>query len=212
VIAWSPRLGYVRNLHPEVEAATAKAAAKFAELGARVEEIDPGFADPSAMIATIWGAVSATIVDAVPERMRERMDPDFLSLPRYTLADYLAALQNRAELANAMNAFHRRYDLLLTPQMPLPAFAAGQVVPTKEEYGCGLCHPQSDGWIDWSPYTYPFNLTQQPAASIPCGMSSDGLPIGLQIVGRRSDDHLVLRAARAFEAAWPFQRLAVPRT
>jgi len=65
------------------------------------------------------------------------------------------------------------------------------------------------GWPSWTPFTYPFNLTQQPAASVPCGFTADGLPIGLQIVGPRYGDALVLRAARAYEAAHPQPTLAV---
>jgi aspartyl-tRNA(Asn)/glutamyl-tRNA(Gln) amidotransferase subunit A len=135
------------------------------------------------------------------------MDPGFLRLAeegkRYSLADYLAAYTARQDLANAMVRFHEKYDLLLTPQMPIPAFEVGKVTPPDGSYG--------ERWIAWSPYTYPFNLTQQPAASVPCGFSSDGLPIGLQIVGPARRDHLVLRAARAFESARPFATLDAPR-
>ncbi len=196
-VAWSPRLGYVKKLHPEVEAATAKAAQAFAELGAIVEEADPGFAEPYDTIMTIWGGVSAVVVGAVPEQNRARMDPGFLKIAedgkRVSLGDYLAAYTARQDLAIAMERFHEKYDLLLTPQMPIPALEAGRVTPADGSYG--------DNWVNWSPYTYPFNLTQQPAASVPCGLSSDGLPIGLQIVGPARADHLVLRAARAFESA-----------
>jgi aspartyl-tRNA(Asn)/glutamyl-tRNA(Gln) amidotransferase subunit A len=135
------------------------------------------------------------------------MDPGFHKLAeegkKYSLADYLAAYVARQDLAIAMARFHETYDLLLTPQMPIPALEAGRVTPADGSYG--------DNWINWSPYTYPFNLTQQPAASVPCGFSSDGLPIGLQIVGPARQDHLVLRAARAFESARPFQFLDAPR-
>jgi aspartyl-tRNA(Asn)/glutamyl-tRNA(Gln) amidotransferase subunit A len=206
-IAWSPRLGYVQKLDPEVEAATAKAAQVFAELGAIVEEADPGFGEPYDMIMTLWGAVSATVAAAAPEAERAKMDPGFLRLAedgkRYSLADYLAAFTARADIANAMARFHEKYDLLLTPQMPIPALEAGHVTPPDGSYG--------DRWIAWSPYTYPFNLTQQPAASVPCGFSSGGLPIGLQIVGPARQDHLVLRAARAFESARPFRFIEAPR-
>ena len=102
-----------------------------------------------------------------------------------------------------MARFHEKYDLLLTPQMPIPALEAGRVTPADGSYG--------ENWINWSSYTYPFNLTQQPAASVPCGFSSDGLPIGLQIVGPARRDHLVLRAARAFESARPFASSSTPR-
>ena len=91
-----------------------------------------------------------------------------------------------------------------SPTMPLPAFDVGQVVPPSGEGG--------EAWTDWSPFTYPFNLTQQPAASIPCGLTRDGLPIGLQIVGAIGADALVLRASRAFEEARPFCALKDPRT
>jgi len=206
-VAWSPRLGYVDKLNPEVESTTAKAAQAFSDLGAIVEEADPGFAEPYEMIMTLWGAVSAMIVAAAPESDRQKMDPGFLKLAeegkKYSLADYLAAYVARQDLAIAMARFHQKYDLLLTPQMPLPAIEAGHVTPPDGSYG--------DRWIAWSPYTYPFNLTQQPAASVPCGFTSDGLPIGLQIVGAARQDHLVLRAARAFESAEPFQFIDAPR-
>ena len=120
-----------------------------------------------------------------------------------TLADYLAAHAARGQLAEHMRQFHERYDLLLTPQMPLTALETGRVTPADGRYG--------EGWIDWSPFTYPFNLTQQPAASVPCGFAADGLPVALQIVGPSRNDALVLRAARAYESACPFAALAAPR-
>src|SRR2546423_10089811 len=206
-VAWSPRLGYFKKLNPEVEAATKQAAQAFAELGAIVEDADPAFPDPYEMIMTLWGSVSATIVAAASERDRAKMDSGFLKMAdmgkKYSLADYLAAFTARADIANAMVRFHEKYHLLLTPQMPTPALEAGRVTPADGSYG--------DNWLNWSPYTYPFNLTQQPAASVPCGFSSDGLPIGLQIVGPARQDHLVLRAARAFESARPFAFLGAPR-
>src|SRR6201988_5199596 len=192
-ISWSARLGYVKKLHPQVEAATTRATQAFAELGAIVEDADPGFPDPYEMIMTLWGAVSASLVNAASPSDRAKMDPGFLQIAewgqKYSLADYLTAFTARADTANAMVHFHQKYDLLLTPQMPIPALEAGRVTPADGSYG--------ENWINWSSYTYPFNLTQQPAASVPCGFSSDGLPIGLQFVGPPRQDHLVLRAARA---------------
>jgi aspartyl-tRNA(Asn)/glutamyl-tRNA(Gln) amidotransferase subunit A len=206
-IAWSPRLGYVKKLDAGVAAKTAQAAKCFAELGAIVQEADPGFAEPLAAIRAIWDGVSSTIVDAVPESERGKMDPDFVRLAEAgrgtTLAQYMKAYNDRADLYNAMVRFHERYDLMLTPQMPLPAFEVEHVTPPDGGYG--------DEWIGWSPYTYPFNLTQQPAASVPCGFTADGLPVGLQIVGPPRGDALVLRAARAFESLHPFKTLTEPR-
>src|SRR5256884_532645 len=130
-IAWSPRLGYYKKLNPEVEAATKQAAQVFSDLGAIVEEADPGFPDPYELIMTLWGAVSATIVAAASEQDRARMDPGFVKLAemgkKYSLADYLAAFTARADIANTMVRFHEKYDLLLTPQMPIPALEPGLV-------------------------------------------------------------------------------------
>jgi len=206
-IAWSPRLGYVKVLDADAEAAASKAAQVFADLGATVEQVDPGFAEPIEILHTIWFGVAGTIVDAVPPATREKMDPGFRRMAeegrRVTLAGYLAAHAGRAQLAEHMRRFHERYDLLLTPQMPLPAFEVSRLTPADGRFG--------DDWIGWSPYTYPFNLTQQPAASVPCGFASDGLPLALQIVGPPRNDALVLRAARAYESACPFATLAAPR-
>jgi aspartyl-tRNA(Asn)/glutamyl-tRNA(Gln) amidotransferase subunit A len=206
-VAWSPRLGYVKKLDASVESAAAKAAHVFAELGAHVEEVDPGFAEPIDILSAIWYGVSASIVNAVPDARRIEMDPGLREMAEQgagvSLQDYLTAHARRAELYRHMLRFHERFDLLLTPQMPLPALEAGRVTPADGRFG--------EDWINWSPYTYPFNLTGQPAASVPCGFSLDGLPLALQIVGPPRNDALVLRAARAFEAARPFKFLREPK-
>jgi aspartyl-tRNA(Asn)/glutamyl-tRNA(Gln) amidotransferase subunit A len=96
-----------------------------------------------------------------------------------------------------MDAFFGRYDLLVTPTMPCPPFRAGADQP-------GWVAGQPTEYLSWTAFTYPFNVTGQPAASVPCGRDSEGLPVGLQIVGRRGEDGLVLRAARAFERVFPW--------
>jgi aspartyl-tRNA(Asn)/glutamyl-tRNA(Gln) amidotransferase subunit A len=199
-IAWSPRLGHVDTIDPEIDQATRKAAQLFSEFGAEVEEADPDLRRATEIIRVLWFAGSRSIVDAVPENRRGEMDPGFLQCAEWgqtiSASEYLSAYGARADLYRTMLAFHERYDLLLTPMMPIAAFEVGRVAPAREPYG--------RDWLDWSPYTYPFNLTQQPACSVPCGLTSDGLPIGLQIVGNRGCDALVLQAARAFEQARPF--------
>jgi aspartyl-tRNA(Asn)/glutamyl-tRNA(Gln) amidotransferase subunit A len=111
-------------------------------------------------------------------------------------------VQQRGALGVHMNAFHEKWDLLVTPTLPLAAFTAGKEVANllKEKR-----------WTDWSPFSYPFNLTQQPAATIPCGLTKKGLPVGLHIVGPRYADALVLRAARAFESVHPIPHADVAR-
>ena len=114
-----------------------------------------------------------------------------------TEADHAAALEERARYTAAMDAFFERHDLLVTPTMPCPPFRAGADQP-------GWVAGRPTEYLSWTAFTYPFNVTGQPAASVPCGRDSDGLPVGLQIVGRRGEDALVLRAARAFERAFPW--------
>jgi aspartyl-tRNA(Asn)/glutamyl-tRNA(Gln) amidotransferase subunit A len=202
-VAWSPRLGQQLALDPEVEAATLSAAQSLAEQGAVVEAADPELDRAGELIRAMWWTVAAAIVDGVPENERSQMDPGLLKIAdrgrRYSVKDYIAAYAARAELHQAMLGFHQRFDLLMTPTMPITAFEVGQEMPHGGQFG--------DDWLNWSPYTYPFNLTQQPAASVPCGLSREGLPIGVQIVGPLRGDQLVLRAARAIERVTPFARL-----
>jgi aspartyl-tRNA(Asn)/glutamyl-tRNA(Gln) amidotransferase subunit A len=198
-VALSLRLGHVETLDAEIEAAARKAARALQEQGAIVEEADPPLERTLDMLRAMWWPVAAAIVDAVPETRRTEMDAGFLGIAergrRYTIGDYLAAYTARAELHNAMLRFHQRHDLLLTPTMPITALKAGRRMPDNGDYG--------DDWLNWSPYTYPFNLTQQPAASVPCGLARNGLPMGVQIAGPLGADQTVLRAARALEQAFP---------
>jgi aspartyl-tRNA(Asn)/glutamyl-tRNA(Gln) amidotransferase subunit A len=114
------------------------------------------------------------------------------------MVNYVRAHFQRNAFWDRVRAFFERYDLLLTPTMPLGAFEIMRNAPEQ------IAGRPVEG-LGWSPFTYPFNLTGQPAASLPCGFTSDGLPIGLQVIGRRHDDQSVLRAAATFEAAVPWQ-------
>ena len=196
-VAFSADLGYVR-VDPEIAALVAAAADTFAGLGAKVEAVDPGFATPQECFRTLWYAGAAYILRAVSASRRELMDPGLVEIAtegaRLGALDLLAAQNARAALGVHMGAFHQRFDLLLTPTLPIPAFAAGEEVPP----GSGLSR-----WPEWTPFSYPFNLTGQPAASVPCGFTADGLPAGLQIVGPRHADASVLRAAHAYQTAAP---------
>ncbi|HUF34243.1 MAG TPA: amidase [Acidimicrobiales bacterium] len=206
-VAYSPTLGFAR-VDPEVADAVAAAVATLADLGAHVEEVDPGFDDPLETFMTLWSCGAAQATAHHDDEARAQMDPGL----QRVIADgrsrgaveYLDAVAARSALAVHMSLFHQRHDLLVTPTLPIPAFGAGRDVP--------------EGWPDerwptWAPFSYPFNITQQPAASVPCGFTAAELPVGLQLVGARGADALVLRAARAFEAARPFgeQRPPEPR-
>lgn len=202
-VALSMRLGHVAALDPEIEVATRKAARALEEQGAIVEEADPQLARAPDLIRAMWWPVATAIVDAVPTARRVDMDPGLLAIAErgraFSVGDYLAAYTGRAELHTAMLRFHARYDLLLTPTMPVTALKVGREGPDGGDF--------DDDWINWSPYTYPFNLTQQPAASVPVGLAANGLPMGVQIIGPLRADDVVLRAARAIERAVPMPLL-----
>lgn len=201
-VAFSPDLGFAR-VDPEVAASVAAAAEAFTELGAKVEQADPGFADPVADFEVLWFAGAAKVVEHLAPGQRARLDPGLREIceqgARYSAVEYLTATARRMELGRIMGLFHDRYDLLLTPTMPIAAFEAGREVPP------GSPSPR---WTSWTPFTYPFNMTQQPAASLPCGFTGDGLPIGLQVVGARHADALVMAACRAYERARPWRRFS----
>jgi aspartyl-tRNA(Asn)/glutamyl-tRNA(Gln) amidotransferase subunit A len=203
-IAFSPDLGYAK-VEPDIAAAVAAAARQFAALGAEVEEIGQIFESPRAALLTLWGAGAARIVAGIPAEKLGQCDPGFVAVAaagaKIAAVDYLGADLVRTALGKTMGEFHRIYDLLLTPMAPVAALPVGE----------DLNDPSNEHWVDWSPFSYPFNMTRQPAASIPCGLTPSGpmgggLPIGLQIVGPLHADARVLRAARAFEATQPVRR------
>ena len=199
-IAYSSNLGYAK-VDAEVADLVKKGVTVFADLGAHVEEKHPGFEDAGPIFQTHWFSGAAALVRTLKDK--NPVDPGLLGVAeqgaKITAADLLDAQMKRGALGMQMNLFHRDYDLLVTPTLAVAAFDVGRETPVKGR------------WTDWTPFTYPFNLTGQPAASIPCGFTKAGLPVGLQIVGPRFADALVLRAARAFETARPIKSPDVSR-
>lgn len=195
-IAYSPSLGGQVAVRPAVAAAVRRGVERLAALGAYVEETDPDFTDPVDPFHTLWFSGAARVTQKLSPRQRELLDPGLREICAtgggFSALDYLAAVDARMELGRRMGLFHERYDLLVTPTLPITAFEAGVEVPK------GSGHRR---WTGWTPFTYPFNLTQQPAVTVPVGNDGDGLPIGMQIVGARHRDELVLRAAHALDRA-----------
>ncbi|MFG2782469.1 amidase [Streptomyces prunicolor] len=194
-IAYSPSLGGQVAVRPAVAAAVRRGVERLAALGAYVEETDPDFSDPVDAFHTLWFSGAARVTQKLAPQQRELLDPGLREIcatgAGFSALDYLAAVDARMELGRRMGRFHERYDLLVTPTLPITAFEAGVEVPK------GSGHRR---WTGWTPFTYPFNLTQQPAATVPVGNDGDGLPVGLQIVGARHRDDLVLRAAHALDS------------
>jgi aspartyl-tRNA(Asn)/glutamyl-tRNA(Gln) amidotransferase subunit A len=178
----------------EVKAIVENAVKTFLDLGAKVEEKHPGFDNPEPIFRTHWFSGAAALMRAI--KQKDPVDPGLLEVAaqgeKVSAAELLDAQMKRGALGTHMNLFHRDYDLLVTPTLAVPAFGIGREYPEGNKR-----------WTDWTPFTYPFNLTGQPAASIPCGFTQAGLPVGLHLVGPRYADALVLRAARAFESVRP---------
>ena len=210
-IAYSPRLGYVKCLDPRVEAALARAARTFADLGAVVETVDPPLPDSAHTFRVHWFSSARQFLHRLPAEKFALLDPGLQATvrdaARFTLVDFLDAQSMRGHLAKIMAQFHRDHDLLLTPAIAIPPFEVGRVMP---ERPAGVDASPND-WTWWTPYSYPFNLTQQPALVMGCGFTDDGLPLALQLVAPNHREDLCFRAAAAYEAAtrWADRRPAL---
>ncbi|MEZ5838198.1 MAG: amidase [Geminicoccaceae bacterium] len=205
-IAVSPDLGFI-DVHPDVLDLFEQAVSVFARLGARIERVTPPLGQPFRLFTDHWYTGAANLLETIPEGLQDRIDPGLREIAskgrELSSTRQRHAQLERARLGTAMQQFFADHDLLLTPSVAIPAFEAGHEVPP----GSGL-----ERWIEWAGFSYPFNLTQQPAMSVPAGLTAQGLPAGLQIVGAKFDEGKVLAAAAAFEAARPWPRLAPPAT
>jgi aspartyl-tRNA(Asn)/glutamyl-tRNA(Gln) amidotransferase subunit A len=198
-IAWSPNFGFAR-VDPQVATAASEAAHVFTELGAHVEEVIPEFGDSTELYRVfLQVGAAASIAEYLPQREAE-LDPGLVNVARAGMAlsalDFARAQRERHRFYDRVRRFFAHYDLLLSPTVPILPLPAGHNAPDPHSLG--------EDWISWSPFTFPFNLTQMPAASVPASCSHDSLPIGLQIVGRRLADLTVLQASAAFEEARPW--------
>ncbi|MCA8928837.1 MAG: amidase [Alphaproteobacteria bacterium] len=209
-VGYSPDLGHAR-VDPEVAGLVAAGLKAFEEQGATVEPVSDAeiaFAkDGPEMIRFFWAVhETAGYAHLLPE-WEDKLDPGLVACIKagegHTALEYMAM---RARKLAYMESWHRlmeTYDLLVTPAVSVAAFPADRLNP--EHW------PQHEwDWVQWAEFSYPFNFSNQPAASIPCGFTQAGLPVGLQVVGPRYDDTRVLQAAAAFEEARPWADLRPP--
>ena len=206
-MAFSGDLGFAEVVDPEVGEVCARAVRTFGRLGARVDRVTLAWPSPKDCWEQIFCGGIATRM-AGSRDQREQIDPGLYGLIEATLRNpptrYVQAWFDRLNWWQHPRALFEKYDLLLTPTVACPPFALGLDNPTE-------IAGKPVGPYAWIPFTYPFNLTGQPAASVPCGFTRDGLPIGLQIVGRRYADGSVLAAAGAFERAQPWAERHPPQ-
>lgn len=200
-IAFSLDLGHAR-VDPEVAALVREAAAVFAsDLGATIEETTPPWAaEGPELIRFFWPAHMAGFARFLPD-WESRMDPGLVACAKQgaplTMLQYQQFRERKIAWSCAISRWFEDWDFLLTPAVSVAAFPAERLMPAD--------WPQHDwDWIQWAEFSYPFNASHNPAASVPCGFTPAGLPVGLQIVGRRFDDLGVLQASRAFERARPW--------
>jgi aspartyl-tRNA(Asn)/glutamyl-tRNA(Gln) amidotransferase subunit A len=203
------RIGYCPTLFgvtvdPVIAAAVEAAVHRFAEvLPVQISTLTLDWHDPVSTFETLWvGGRGIAYGKTLVDRM-DQLDPGFAALikrsSQYDLAAYLSAVEQRAVFANQVHAVFERFDLLVMPTLPIFPFPADKVAPDGF-----ACQDSAVPWARWTPFTYPFNLTGNPAASLPCGWSPDGLPIGMQVVGRRFADAEVLQFCAAVEDIAPW--------
>jgi aspartyl-tRNA(Asn)/glutamyl-tRNA(Gln) amidotransferase subunit A len=203
-IAYCPTLFEV-GVDPVITRAVDEAVRQF-ELLPRVtvERKVLAWQDPLPIFEALWvGGRGIVYGEALRERM-DLLDPGFATLIErsadYDLARYLAAVQQRAAFANQVHALFENYDLLVTPTLPILPFDADLTSPSAFDDTRDSLVP----WARWTPFTYPFNLSGNPAATVPCGWTGRGLPIGMQVIGARFADADVLQFCAAFEAIAPW--------
>ena len=179
-------------------AAVDQAAHLLSDAGAFVEEAAPDLPDTSLVFSRVWGAALARQIAATPAQLVNLLDPGIhevaAAMGGMTAVEFMDAEAMRAQVGHVMGEFHQRYDLLLCPTVPAgPPLADA---PTTD--------PVRALTTAWAPWTFTFNLSRQPAITVPMGLRGDGLPNSVQIAAAQFRDDLVLRAARAIELAAPF--------
>jgi aspartyl-tRNA(Asn)/glutamyl-tRNA(Gln) amidotransferase subunit A len=200
-IAYSPDLGYAK-VEPEVAAICQQAAKKFSETGARVEEVKLDWSDPYGAWSVFFFGTAAAALEKKLDKQGDLLDPGLRRVAEQGLklrgVDFANALAARYQFWEQVRKTYEQFDLVLSPTLAVPPFAVGQD-------DADPLNGEKLGPLQWTRFTYPFNLTGQPAASVPAGWTKSGLPVGLQIIGGLHADLLVLQAARAWEQVQPWQ-------
>lgn len=207
-IAYSPDLGLAR-VDPDVAALVKAAAHRFSELGAIVEEVATPWAAPGPELVRFFWSAHLTRLKPQLEKWHTKMDPGLVACieasANVSIAEYQAARERKMSYIASIHRWFADWDFLLTPAVSVAAFPAQNLMPDH--------WPQHEwDWVSWAEFSHPFNMAWNPAASVPCGFTQEGLPVGLQIVGKRFDDLGVLQASAAFEQIQPWADRRPPLT
>ena len=201
------RIGYwstppCGTLDPEIAATVDDVVRQLEGLGAVVEPIDLPDIDVLDTFNVLWYSGGASRLASLSPEARARVDPNLLAMATigetFSAVRYVKAMGARADFGLAMDRLMSRFDLIVSPATAISAFEVGNEIPPGSGLNC---------WIEWAGFSFPINLSQQPACTVPCGQTAGGLPIGLQMIGARGADGAVLAYAAAFENAFPAQFL-----
>ncbi|MFX0145852.1 MAG: amidase [Candidatus Hodarchaeota archaeon] len=201
-IGYSLDLGYAKIIDPDIEKSIINSSEKFEKLGWSVENVKLKIKKPNTAFYTFYTADYAYDLKSKLKDWRDKIDPELIKMVDagfgYTSFDVMRAMSQRTKLYETFYEYFKNYDILITPTIAIPPFELGIMYPPK-------INGKNVSPTAWMPFTFPFNLTGHPAASIPCGWTNEGLPIGMQIVGNRFNDLLVLQVSQAFEEIAPWQ-------
>ena len=197
-VAWCPVPGGL-PLDPGVRAVVDASRATFEDLGCVVEDAEPDLEGAEEVFLTIRAWVSWFGLGPLLAAHRHEMKPEAVAQAEAGAAltgqDVAQAMSEHAVILERMRAFHDRYDVIVGAVNQVPPFPAGLTWPTEID-GVPL-----ETYLDWMRSAYWYSVTFQPALAVPAGFTPDGLPVGIQIVGRRRDDVAVLQVGHAFEQA-----------
>ncbi len=203
-IAYSADLGYAQ-VNDEVATRVREAADKLAALGAEIVEINPGFESPLWIFERIWFTASQALRNSMTRDQQKLLDPGLMDNARtaedWSALELFEAITAGTRLTQSLEHFNREYDLIMTPSVAVEPFDINYQVPPDRNM---------KDWEEWAPFSYPFNLSEQPAASIPCGFTEKGLPVGFQLAGGKFDDARILRVAKAYMDEHPARYPTVP--
>ena len=201
-IGYSLDLGFAKIIGTEVEKSVLNSIKKFEKFGWIAEKVKIKRKNMEMPFLALWTSMIGYDLKPKLAEWRDKLDPDLVKAidagVSYTGLNIMKAMNERKKIYEIFYHIFKEYDILITPTTAIPAFELGIIFPTK-------INGKNVSPTAWHPYTFPFNLTGHPAASIPCGWSNEGLPIGMQIVGRRFDELSVLQVSKVFEEVSPWQ-------
>ena len=201
-IGYSLDLGYAKVLDPDVEKSVLNSIDKFEQFGWTTEHVKIKIRKAEMAFYTLYTVDFGYDLKPKFKEWKDRIDPDLLRLAEgglgYSGIDVMRAMDQRRKIYDTVNKFFKEFDILITPTTAIPAFELGIMYPP-------VINGKNVSPTGWQPFTLPFNLTGHPAGTVPCGWSSEGLPIGMQIVGKRFDELTVLQVSKAFQNIAPWQ-------